>query len=315
MKINSGLFHHRSIRTLPPVSLVVTLMALLAGPGLTLAADDQYLDGPLDRPLWRQLQQGDKARPSSRPAPPPAQGYRTYDGQGNNLTNTQWGAAQTDYRREASGAHYSDGISTPAGADRPSARLISNMVAAQGDVSTQDERGLSTAIYEFGQFLDHDIGLAKGGDTEAFDIPVPVGDPYFDPAGTGTALIFLDRSPDLPGPVRFDPNTGTFLPREQINTVTAFIDGSQIYGSDPERAAWLRTFSGGMLKERQTDAGTMLPLNDGTQANDNPLNLPAEHPGRRGRCSIERATRFDQHPHRVPAGAQLSRGPARGPAS
>ena len=224
--------------------------------------------GPLDRPLWRQLQQGDKARPSSRPAPSPAQDFRTYDGQGNNFSNTLWGAAQTNYLREASGAHYSDRISTPAGADRPSARLISNIVAAQGNVSTQDERGLATAIYEFGQFLDHDIGLAKSGNSEAFDIPVPVGDPYFDPAGTGTALIFLDRS-------AFATNTGRSRSREQINTVTAFIDASQIYGSDSERAAWLRTFSGGMLKERQTNAGTMLPLNDGTQANDNPLNLPA----------------------------------------
>ncbi len=194
--------------------------------------------------------------------------YRSYDGQGNNPLNQQWGAAQTDYLRDVSGAHYSDGIATPAGANRPSARLISNMLAAQGDVSTKDEQGLSTAIYEFGQFLDHDIGLAKGGSSESFDILVPTGDPYFDPMSSGTALIYMDRS-------SYDSNTGVTKPREQINTVTAFIDASHIYGSDATRAAWLRTFSGGQLKERVTAAGRLLPLNDGTLANDNPLRLPA----------------------------------------
>ena len=194
--------------------------------------------------------------------------YRSYDGQGNNPLNPQWGAAQTDYLRDASGAHYSDGLAAPAGANRPSARLISNVLAAQGEVSTKDERGLSTAIYEFGQFLDHDIGLAKGGSSESFDILVPTGDPYFDPLGSGTALIYMDRS-------AYDANTGVTKPREQINTVTAFIDASHIYGSDATRAAWLRTFSGGQLKERVTAAGRLLPLNDGTLANDNPLQLPA----------------------------------------
>ena len=247
-------------------ALITTSLALLCGLGGTslLAANAPQLS----RPLWRELQRGDPGRPSSRFAPAPAPEYRTYDGQGNNRANSQWGAAQTGYLREGSGSHYSDGLATPAGADRPSARLISNFLAAQGDFSTEDERGLSTAIYEFGQFLDHDIGLAKGGDSEAFDILVPAGDPYFDPAGSGSMLIYLDRS-------AYDPNTGTSKPREQINTVTAFIDASHIYGSDASRAAWLRTFSGGLLKERVTAAGRMLPFNDGTMANDNPLRLAA----------------------------------------
>ena len=272
MKIKHSRFPFRSILTSPLVSgrtaLIATSIALLCGPGPTsLRAND---DAPmLDRSIWRELQRGDRAKPSSRRAPAPAPEYRTYDGQGNNRDKSQWGVAQTTYLRENSGAHYSDGIATPAGLDRPSARLISNVLAAQGDVSTEDERGLSTAIYEFGQFLDHDIGLAQGGDSEDFDILVPTGDPYFDPAETGTALIFLDRS-------AYDPGTGLSRPREQINTVTAFIDASHIYGSDSERAAWLRTFSGGKLKARQTEVGEMLPLNDGTQANDNPLYLPTE---------------------------------------
>lgn len=272
MKTHCIMSRRRSIQTPLPINwripLIVTSVALVLGLGSTslLAKGDVPM---LDRSLWQEMQRGDRARPSSRRAPAPAPEYRTYDGQGNNRDKSQWGVAQTLYLREVSGAHYSDGIAAPAGLNRPSARLISNALAAQGDVSTADERGLSTAIYEFGQFLDHDIGLAKSGDSESFDILVPSGDPYFDPAATGTALIFLDRS-------AYDPSTGVSRPREQINTVTAFIDASQIYGSDSGRAAWLRTFSGGNLTARQTEIGELLPLNDGTQANDNPLVLPAD---------------------------------------
>ena len=72
-----------------------------------------------------------------------------------------------------------------------------------------------------------------------FNIPVPAGDPSFDPAGTGTQVIPLTRS-------SFDPATGTGAdnPRQQVNVVTAWIDGSQVYGSDAEVAAKLRTFVG-----------------------------------------------------------------------
>ncbi len=194
--------------------------------------------------------------------------YRTYDGRGNNRFHTDWGNANVPYLREASGAHYADGRSVPPGADRPSARIISNMVSAQGPVETEDERGLSTCVYEFGQFLDHDIGLAMDGAGEEFDVPVPAGDPWFDPNSTGTQVIPLVRS-------GFAPGTGVHGPRQQVNTVTSFIDASQIYGSDPVRAAWLRAGTGGRLKVHHESYGDMLPYNDGTLPNANPLGLPA----------------------------------------
>lgn len=206
--------------------------------------------------------------PTPPPARPAAPEFRSWDGRGNNRANATWGSASTAYLRETSGAAYADGVSAPAGARRPSARVISNALSAQGDAVTADPRGLSTAIYEFGQFLDHDLGLAQSGSGERFDIAVPKGDVYFDPKATGTAVIPLTRSAS-------DPSAGTRSPRQQVNGVTAFIDASHIYGSSADRAAWLRTFSGGRLKSRSTALGELLPLNDGTQSNDNPLGLPA----------------------------------------
>ena len=54
------------------------------------------------------------------PRTPQTVGFRSIDGTGNNLANPDWGAAGTDLLRIAPAA-YADGVSAPAGADRPSA--------------------------------------------------------------------------------------------------------------------------------------------------------------------------------------------------
>ena len=56
-------------------------------------------------------------------------------------------------------------------------------------------------------------------------------------------------------------------PRQLPNGITSWIDGSNIYGSDTERANFLRTEQEGKLK---LSSGKLLPFNDGTQDNDNP---------------------------------------------
>src|SRR5262245_65624514 len=77
---------------------------------------------------------------------------RTYDGTGNNLAHPTWGSAGSDYIREASGAHYADGISSPLVVGLPSARDISNVMMTQGENSVVDPRGLTAMIYTWGQF-------------------------------------------------------------------------------------------------------------------------------------------------------------------
>ncbi len=182
--------------------------------------------------------------------------YRSIDGTGNNFHHPQWGSTDEQLLRVGP-AEYGDGISTPAGADRLGARVISNALVTHSSADTPTDRNLTPYIYIWGQFLDHDMDLTTAATpAESFGIPVPAGDPYFDPNSTGTQVIPLMRSV-------FDPATGTSTgnPREQINLVTSWIDGSMVYGSDTTRAAALRTGIGGRLKVMSSAVGDLPPLN------------------------------------------------------
>src|SRR5262249_50981833 len=107
---------------------------------------------------------------------PATTGSRSVDGTENNETNPLWGSAGSDLLRLAP-ADYADGLSAPAGTDRPSARVISNTIADQADADITSDRNLSAMIYAWGQFLDHDLDLTPNAQpAEPFDIAVPSGD-------------------------------------------------------------------------------------------------------------------------------------------
>lgn len=187
---------------------------------------------------------------------------RAINGSNNNLAHPDWGTPGSHLLREASGSHYTDGISAMPRQNGASAREVSNAVFTQVG-SFPNHIGMSDYIWTFGQFLDHDFGLTEGaafdGRTDAF-IKIPKGDRFFDPAGTGTQLMSFHRG-------MFDGSTGITTPREQINEITGYIDGSNVYGSDDARTAFLRSGSGGKLKVQHTAVGDMAPFNDGTQGN------------------------------------------------
>lgn len=191
--------------------------------------------------------------------------YRTIEGTGNNLYYSTAGSADTQLLRLLDPA-YEDGISAPraffippnipdANKTRlPNPRAISNTVAKQTEF-IPNFLGASDWLWQWGQFIDHDLDLNEGG-AEAFFIPVAAPDPLF-------PFIPFTRVPAAHG-------TGTDLdnPREQNNEITSFIDGSGVYGSDEERASFIRTYKNGVLKTTLADNGEqLLPYNTGSFAN------------------------------------------------
>ena len=130
---------------------------------------------------------------------------RTIDGSGD---NGAFNVTNTDFAR-ITPAHFTDGVSGMEPGPNP--RAISNIVVGQGDADVPDPSGYSGFMYAWGQFIDHDLDLEKGGTVDA----TIVG-----PDGT---VIPLSR-------VSTDPNA---TPATAINTITGWLDGSMVYGSDP----------------------------------------------------------------------------------
>ena len=59
-----------------------------------------------------------------------------------------------------------------------------------------------------------------------------------------------------------------FGPREQMNQITGFLDGSNIYGSSLDRQRELREFQGGRLRAQNFRGRQLLPENRGECTDD-----------------------------------------------
>ena len=176
--------------------------------------------------------------------------FRTIDGSNNNLSDPTMNQTGTDFARVGP-ANFADGVSAMTSGPNP--RDISNIVVAQANTGEDgphliDDNGvaLSGMMYAWGQFVDHDLDLEKGATTTDISITVPANDEFLPPGST----IPLTR-------VAIDPATGVpGHPATAINTITGWLDGSQVYGSDAATAASLRTADGHM----KTSAGDNLPI-------------------------------------------------------
>ncbi len=175
--------------------------------------------------------------------------WASIDGSGNNLAQPQMGAAHTPLRRQLPSA-YADDQQAMTGQTRRSARELSNQLNTQPPASPQLTT-VSDFLWQWGQFLDHDLDLTDGTDPpEPAAIAVPLGDPQFDPQANGNEQIAFNRS------LYTTDSQGR---RQQVNEITTWIDGSQVYGSDAARAAALRRNDGsGKLL---LDQNGLLPLN------------------------------------------------------
>jgi hypothetical protein len=190
--------------------------------------------------------------------------YRSINGTNNNISSsskTNWGAAGITLYREMPPQY---GPSDPSGAmggvNRPSPRAISNAVIDE-PITQFNTWHLSTLVYQWGQFLDHDMSSTPTGTTEYVPITLP-----------GNEVIFTEEIPFNRSAFQMTTDAQGKQMRQQLNLITSFIDGSNVYGSDTKRATWLRTMKNGKLK---TSAGNLLPYNTRTGELSGAIDLAA----------------------------------------
>jgi hypothetical protein len=181
---------------------------------------------------------------------PSTNDYRTFDGSGNNIRHPAWGSAGQNLLR-ISAPVYGDGISSLASRSA-NPRTVSNNLCKYPPtiVDIPEPHRVSNMCWAWEQFLDHELDLTPHGSTEPANIVAPPDDPNL-PGGT---IPFLRSI--------YDPSTGTSTsnPRQQPNLISSYIDASNVYGSDVNRAGKLRANDGtGKLATSLSNGGEILP--------------------------------------------------------
>ena len=156
---------------------------------------------------------------------------------------------------------------------KPNPRLVSSHFHTD-DVKAFDQQ-ITHMVTQFGQFLDHDLTLTPeeeihdccqdDSDPQCFPISIPRDDGFYQANGVNKTCLEFTRSvafcdvsittsPSKSGlTVNVEQNE-----HEQMNAITAFIDASNVYGSDDATNKKLRTLDGtGKLK---LDSGSLLPF-------------------------------------------------------
>lgn len=159
---------------------------------------------------------------------------QSLNGSGNNRANPTWGQAGNAYSRVAP-ARYADGRSQPV--TGPNARYISNRIHSDDHQNLFSERAVSQWGFTWGQFLDHTFGLRLGrapGDPngQLANIPFNPGDALEEFTNT-LGFIPFERSAAAAG-------TGVTNARQQVNTLSSYIDANPVYGPETSRLEWLR---------------------------------------------------------------------------
>ena len=194
--------------------------------------------------------------------------YRTYDGTCNNEDYHLWGASQIPFKRLLPPI-YEDGFNTPVGWDPyktyygyrlPSPRSVSQEILTT-DITSQSSI-YSGLLMMYGQHIATDTdhipktdSLCTEACTQSSPYCFPVLAPENDPRLATGDCIPLTRSTRVCG----------LEPRQQLNSVTSYIDAGTIYGNVEDRALARRdlTDESGHLKEGitvNTNEGPSKPL-------------------------------------------------------
>lgn len=188
--------------------------------------------------------------------------YQPFDGACNNIKNPLWGAAPMAFKRLLPPLYFdADGLSDPIGFPNlpeapilPSAHKVSKTFFKAHKMQwTSKKNAFSHMLMQWGQFLDHDITMtaeSEGGhycvfprcDDRAADYRLPCF-PMMYPGHNQGCSMFI-RSAAV-----CQTKNDNIEARQQMNTITSFIDASMVYGSSTESALKLRRNDGsGLMK-------------------------------------------------------------------
>lgn len=154
---------------------------------------------------------------------------RSLDGAGNHERRADIGMVATPYSRIVA-ASYVDGISLPVAG--PNARYVSNRIFSDLSQNLFSQNGVTQWGAAWGQFIDHTIGLRDTAAGESAPIAFDPHDPM-ERFENDLGMIAFNRTPAAPG-------TGVTSAREQLNVVSAYIDGWALYGGTEQRLEWMR---------------------------------------------------------------------------
>ncbi|KAJ8260751.1 hypothetical protein COCON_G00164740 [Conger conger] len=203
------------------------------------------------------------------PYHPQVNKYRTATSVCNNLRNPRLGASNTPFARWLP-ADYEDGIAQPRGWDGrhyngfllPLVREVSNnILRIKRDEDVENDQVFSHLVTIFGQWNDHDLTFTPTSPSQSLlPHPDPEGGP---PLGLNSkACIPFFRSAPACGTGYTGVLFGAKNVREQINSLTAFLDAGQVYGSDNALARDLRNLTNDMgllrINQKFTDHGREL---------------------------------------------------------
>uniref|UniRef100_A0A3B4GDE5 Eosinophil peroxidase-like n=1 Tax=Pundamilia nyererei TaxID=303518 RepID=A0A3B4GDE5_9CICH len=179
--------------------------------------------------------------------------YRTASGVCNNIKNTRWGASNTPFLRFL-----------PA---EISSLLVSNRILPTPTADVQSDPLYTFLVTIFAQFTDHDLTFTPTSPSIAsfsdgidcgktctrrepcFPIDIPENDPRFGSNSEHECIPFTRSAPAC-GSGNTGFNFGASTVREQMNTLTSFLDAGEVYGSDDAKAHSLRdlTSDKGLLR-------------------------------------------------------------------
>lgn len=219
--------------------------------------------------------------------------FRTFDGTCNapGDKGSSFGVVKRYMPAYYSGPNGEPRMYGSSGRPLPNPRLVSLSVHRG---KQPDDSPNTLMLMQWGQMLDHDISIVplatmyntsirccneKNPYEDCWPITIPQNDPVYN----HSCMEFLRSDPMAM------PDGKVARPRQLYNAVTSFVDGSQIYGSDHERAAELRANNGtgALMKTKLYKGKERLPEGKPTAC----IRTQPDH-----FCALAGDNRVNQHP-------------------